>query len=202
MTVIENGVGTRRPARVDEEFRLHVNSLSFDLIQARAESGDSYIASTYNVANSPDGVVALTAAAGYQGVLYIQNNHADKEFHVSKLSISGDTAGHIDIKFIKNPTTGTLISDANTGAMENTNFESPSTFTGNIYVASAAAKTVTDGSHYMQFTSPAPGTLPLDMESGTILNTTRSIAVMVKVSVDMNVGLSVIGFYEDEGHEG
>ena len=151
------------------------------------------LADSFNIIS---GSVNLTSA-NESGILYIKNNENRDlvmEFAAVDLgpSTGGDTIAPL-IKFIRNPTTGTLISTATAAdIVSNQNFSSSRTLTADTFKGVEGA-TVTDGTdHSLRFTrSDREANLELDilLEKGDAMavtvtpetnNTSMNVLVVVR----------------------
>ena len=103
---ITDGVGKGYSAEVDSENRLRVFSISEQEVFNASSLGNSY--------NFNTGVINLTSASK-SAVLYIKNN-GDPDLILTQLSYSmGNStggAGDVLVTVLRNPTTGTIISNA------------------------------------------------------------------------------------------
>ena len=103
---ITDGVGKGYSAEVDSENRLRVFSISEQEVYNASSLGNSY--------NFNTGVINLTSASK-SAVLYIKNN-GDPDLVLTQLSYSmGNStggAGDVLVTVLRNPTTGTIISNA------------------------------------------------------------------------------------------
>jgi len=130
--------------------------------------------------NIISGSVSLTSA-GESGILYLKNNeNRDLIIEFSTIDLGPSTGGNAGaplIKFIRNPTTGTLISNATAAdIVSNQNFSSSRTLTADTFKGVEGA-TVTDGTdHALRFTrSDREAELELDI----LLEKGDSVAVTV-----------------------
>jgi len=141
---IKDGTGSGREAQVDEENRLRVHATTLAMNEHITDEGGSF--------NLNSGAAGVTVtSANESGVLYFKNGE-DRRFRIRGIvTILGPSTGGTNclIRVYKNPTTGTLISDANTSGVisSNRNFGSSLTLADSlVYNASGTDKTITDGS--------------------------------------------------------
>ncbi len=192
MTIIKDGTGTGREAAVDTTNKLETHSVQESEIQEATEKGDGY--------NINSSLVTLTNAAE-SGILYLKNNET-RDFDVDSVvvilgpSTGGATTDTTRVRFYKNPTTGTLISDANTTGLinSNANFGSSSTLTVDAFNAAANAETITDGTvHIESLVSPGNRVpFPLSM----VLTKGDSLAISLEPNdsnTSMKVMVAIIG---------
>lgn len=139
MVKIESGSGNGREAKVGSDNRLFVTGINRTEAQSALDLGDAY--------NINTGIVSISATTG---MLYLKNNE-DKHFFVEAIEVgtgagSYNTTGMVQIQITRNPTTGTLISDAIAVDQNgNRDFGSSDTLTADAYKAGASGKTITDG---------------------------------------------------------
>lgn len=135
---IKNG-SNGNVATVDEQGRVHAFSISETLQEEASVKGDSYNINTGSMAFSND----LEA-----GVLYLKNN-GDRNIVVVSIGLlmGNSTAGTGDalLTVLRNPTTGTVVSDQIAPAINvNKNFGSSKTLPADVYKG-GQGKTFTDG---------------------------------------------------------
>lgn len=140
---IEDGTGDGTGLKIN---KLH-EVLTRSVVESEAESATD-IGNSYNI-NS--GIVALTGTAD-SAMLYLKNDE-DSVLVIEAIAVGiGTMSATITdsalVTLIRNPTTGTIISDSNVAsAIANRNFGSSNTLksTTLAYSASATGKTFTDG---------------------------------------------------------
>lgn len=139
MNVIIDGTGTGKQAKVNLNNRLLIQGIIEEETQHAAETGDKY--------NINTGDITLTSCCE-SSVLYVKNNEdADLIVTTIILNLGASTCGSGDWKVgvYRNPTAGTVVSDASNVAMNsNQNFGSSNTLTVDAYKG-AEGKTLTDG---------------------------------------------------------
>lgn len=131
--------------KVDENRRLHTQTVSIDSSKSAAEKGRAY--------NINSGWVTLTDAADTP-LLYIKNNETN-DVHITAFAIGLDTATNgtatelATITIVRNPKTGTIITSTPTDApiISNNNFGSTDTFVADVYIG-ATGDTMTDGTDH------------------------------------------------------
>lgn len=123
--------------------------------------------------------IPLTTTGSFSAIFYIKNTSTTKTLHIGKLRTCSDQV--CEWKFIKNPTTGTLISDATAAAVENMNFGSSVLYVGDVYKG-ADAKTITDGVEAGTWINNIGHSQP-DWEGAIMLGPGDSIALSVKPAV-------------------
>lgn len=143
--VIEDGTGDAYLASVDSNHRLQTKAVSV------TENKD--ISSLGNAFNINTGIITLTSA-NKSALLYYKNNSTTHDAVVSKIiylfgtptSGSGDSI----MTGLRNPTAGTIVSNALLVEMDaNRNFGSTTTFGNNAYKG-AEGYTFTDGDKFLE----------------------------------------------------
>lgn len=143
--IIMDGTGTKFKAKVDNSFRLLVDSVSRTQAERAILKGDGY--------NLNTGLISLTNDSE-SGVFHIEYTGQNRLVIEEVLVILGDStsgSGVGTIKIIKNASTGTLISNGLTATQTNRNFSSSKTLTSNIYKG-AEGYTVTNGDTFARTT--------------------------------------------------
>ena len=174
MSVQKDPNGT--PAHVTDDNHALVAARTEALSEAEALLGWGFLVH--------GGILTLTNASTDNGLLYIKNSSEDATYIITKmeLHLGNSTSGTGDgqVKMYRNPTTGTLISDASDATISNRNTGKSQSIAGNFglfYKAVAAAETITDGGTYDEYPVATPtGTLLLESES-IVLEPNGAIAV-------------------------
>lgn len=179
---IRDGKGTGNRSKVSGN-RLFTHSVvETEAIHATAV-GDSY--------NINTGSVSLTSTTA-SGILYVKNNE-NRDLVIEAVACGLGNAGTVSdvasIVLVRNPTGGTLISNATAVSMnQNRNFGSSKTLTINAYKG-AEGSTVTGGNDIAQFFAAAGSRL--FAEVNMILTKGDSIAV----KIDTNTTLGTTNVY-------
>lgn len=183
---IKDGTGSGRTAGVNEANRLETEAITITELENRSETeeGAYYLASDF---------IALTTTASFNGVLYFKNT-LEQEIHIAYIRTCGDMVQ--EWKLIKNPTTGTLISDANAGLSNNINFSSNKTLTADVYSASGDGKTITNGSQIAQLINDV-GHSNTPLEGALILKNGDSVALTCKPAAAGDVCATVLVYIEE-----
>jgi len=139
MEQIQDGTGKGYTAKVDRENKLEVTSVSTPVEEAESLKGFSY--------NINTGIITLTNATKTP-VLYIKNNE-DYDLIIGTLiyqtGASTGGSGNILVDIVRNPTAGTIVSNATAVEMNiNRNFGSSRNLAVNAYKG-ATGNTMTDG---------------------------------------------------------
>lgn len=164
-------------------------SVSESEAQEATELGDGY--------NINTGVIGLTSSTE-SGVLYFKNGES-RRFIVEAIAVGVGSAGTVtdvsQITLVKNPTGGTLISNATAVDInENRSFGSSNTVASSLAYKGAEGNTVTGGDDALLFFQPAGGRLIADIQLE--LNPGNSIAVKIDTNTSSgttNVYAAVIG---------
>lgn len=138
---LKGGTGNNKPAGVTSDNRLQVASRTETEELHETDLGNSY--------NLNSGELNFTGTTE-SGMLYIKNTGADPIIvpaFIWLLGTTNGTFGEWRLRVYRNPTTGTLISDASALTPINKNFGSNKLLSdqATIYKASGYGKTVTDG---------------------------------------------------------
>jgi hypothetical protein len=136
---ILDGSGTGLRAKVDSNYRLHTHSVSESISENASSNGESYNVNT--------GTINLTSSSE-SSVVYLKNTD-EKDLLISTIGYllgnSTGGTGNLTIDVYKNPSAGTLISDAvNADIIENKNTGSNNTLEANVYKG-GEGKTCTGG---------------------------------------------------------
>lgn len=164
-------------------------SVSETEAQEATELGDGY--------NINTGVIGLTSSTE-SGVLYFKNGES-RRFIVEAIDVGIGSAGTVtdvsQITLVKNPTGGTLISNATAADInENRSFGSSNTLASSLAYKGAEGNTVTGGDDALLFFQAAGGRLIADIELE--LNPGNSVAVKIDTNTSSgttNVYAAVIG---------
>lgn len=164
-------------------------SVSESEAQEATELGDGY--------NINTGVIGLTSSTE-SGVLYFKNGES-RRFIVEAIAVGVGSAGTVtdvsQITLVKNPTGGTLISNATAVDINaNRSFGSSNTVASSLAYKGAEGNTVTGGDDALLFFQPAGGCLIADIQLE--LNPGNSIAVKIDTNTSSgttNVYAAVIG---------
>jgi hypothetical protein len=186
MPMMIRGGNNQKLVDVSDEHRLLVDAVSFAGIEhvSEVEEQGYYLASDF---------IDLTTTTSFNGVFYVKNN-SDTELHIFNFRTCGTVTQQW--KLIKNPTAGTLISDANPGTNENLNFKSTNTLTADVYGASGNAKTVTNGKQTAQLINNAGHSIH-ELQGSIILGKGNSLAMTCKPGAAGIVCVSLLCYLEE-----
>lgn len=164
---IRDGAGKGNMAKVNANQRLYTQTVQKSAALNANENGDAY--------NINTGVITLTNAADTP-VLYLKNNET-QDLVVEAVAIglgptTGGTGGWIKGTFVRNPTTGTIISSTPTDVdiNSNRNYGSTNTLTADAYKG-ATGDTMTDGDDH----------IILNLGQGSTTSSTRSFVTINEI---------------------
>jgi len=136
-TIIKDGTGQGKAAKVDNKHRLATKTVSQSELISATQSGNAYTLST--------GLINLTSG-DESAVLYLKSNE-NSDLVVAKILTQvglSNATGDIIRRDIIAPTTGTLITDATPALVANLNTGSSNSLDATVYVG-AEGKTVGGG---------------------------------------------------------
>jgi hypothetical protein len=144
--MILDGQGKGYRAKVNENQRLYTNSITIEENFSATKLGNSY--------NINTGIIDLTDATETP-IMYFKNNE-EQRFHILTVVFAAWTStggtgtdGVPKLVFVRNPTTGTIISSpTNVDINSNRNYGSSNTLTVDAYKG-ATGDTMTDGSDHI-----------------------------------------------------
>lgn len=197
MVQIDDSTGTGYSAKVNKNNRLATFAVTETEAIAALAIGNGYNINTGDI-----------TVSGNQNnaVLYMKNNE-DEPFFVEAIAVgigSGTvgtgTAGMCEVKIVRNPTAGTIVSDASPVADNaNRNFGASKTFQGLAYKAVAPGETFTDGTDIAQFYQGHSGrlyaTVNFELQKGDSIGITLNTYGATGVPVTCYA--AVIGFVHD-----
>jgi hypothetical protein len=190
---LEDGTGSGSRVKVTSDNRLETFSITESrMADISLRNGKAFIITS--------DFVALTTTGAFNGMLYIKNTDTSRDLFVDKVRVcgTGTSMNAMQCKFYKNPTTGTLISDANDGIVVPSNLGSNEVFTGDIYAASGDAKTVTNGTQFSQFTIHLPGHTIQEYDGALIIPGGSALAIAVQPSAATTACIEIQAWYEEK----
>ena len=168
---IENGVGNGYRAKVDSTFRLHTDAVS------RSEREQAVLlGNCFNISTGP---VTLTSANA--SAVFYMCYEGEVPFVIEEILVilGGTTGGAGDalIEILKNPSTGTIVSNA-VAVNTNTNrdFSSSNVLSGSFYKGTEA-DTITNGDTFAKTTRNSFGTVVAFDGAPIVLRKGNSIAI-------------------------
>lgn len=191
MNFIEDGKGTGYSAQVDNNHRLQVKSISEGFNVEAAILGDNY--------NINTGPITLTSDNN-SAVFYLKNGE-EKDFIITEiiaiLGTSTGGSGDTVVKIIKNPTTGTIITNAvDVDNTENRNFGSSKELAESHICKGVEGDTFTDGVDFADTSRSGSTTVNFDADV-IILPKSSSIGVEIEPATgntNQIVRVAVVGF--------
>jgi hypothetical protein len=189
--IIEDGTGSGKKAKVNAENRVE----TFSVIESRISDISNREGKSFILTSD---FVALTTTGSFNGMLYIKNTDTSQDLYIDRVRIcgTGTSMNAMQSRFVKNPTTGTLISDANDGISVAANLGSNEEFAGINYAASGDGKTVTDGLQFSQFTIHLPGHTIQEYNGAIIIPGGSSMAIEVKPGAATTACIEVQCWFE------
>jgi hypothetical protein len=191
---LENGGGSGYRAKVNKNNQLYVNSVSKAEERQATRDGRSY--------NINTGSIELTSA-NESAVLFLKNNE-DQNLHITSIiailgqSTGGSATDDVIVEVLRNPTAGTVVSDATAvDVNSNRNFGSSNTLTADVYKG-AETKTLTDGNQHI-LSLIAPGTR-VSFNIDEVLTKGSSIGVTLNPpasNTSMDVMVAILCHLED-----
>lgn len=184
---IKDGSGRGYLARVNSQQKLLTEATVFtNMHQISNNFGQAYVVTT--------DFIPITTTVSYSGILYVQNTSTDLHMHVALIKAAQDVL--TQWKFIKNPTTGTLISTATLAKITNLNFNSNNIGQAVVYQG-ANALTVTDGIEAALWTENAGG-IPIGLDGAVILQTNDTVAFMAQPTATANINMSLMVYFDED----
>jgi len=178
-------------ASVNAKGRLLTNTIQISDNTAKAQDGDAYLTNSGDITLTTDSESA---------VFYVKNNE-DRDMIITQVAIGiGFSTGGTPTEFaianvLRNPTEGTIISDASSALTGNRNFSSNNTLTANIFKG-AEGKTLTGGTILLPNKGIAPSlgilTTPLVLGKGSAIGITitppaGNTSVVVVAALDIHL---------------
>lgn len=186
---ITDGTGKGYVAAVNSDNRLETRSVTRPVVSDIShENGEAFVVAS--------DFITLTTTASFNGILYIKNTSTTKHLHIEKIRVCSSASGSVQCRLVKNPTTGTLISDANSADVGNANFSSALAFTGLGYAASGDGKTITDGTNFSNFINNSPGHSIQEYLGALILGPGDSLALTAKPSASTTLCSEIQCYFE------
>jgi hypothetical protein len=188
MSSILDGRGRGYRAGVTPRRQLETIAVTESRIADISKSGYSFLVAT--------DFVSLTTTGSFNGLLYIKNNSTDRNIFIKTVRVCSSGTGYMQIRAIRNPSAGTLISDANSADKLSANAGSNVVFDGLAYSASGDGKTVTDGDNWTQFINKSPGHSVQDYQGAIVIPGGKSVAITAKPSVATTICIEIQLWFE------
>jgi len=188
MRTILDGTGGGYEAKVNNQNRLETFSITEDRVaDISNKTGDTFILAS--------DFISLTTTASFNALMFIKNN-SDKKLYIQTVRGCSTGSGTMQFRIIRNPTEGTIVSDANNSDQLSANFGSSNTFNGLAYSASGDGKTITDGSNLTQYINHSPGHSIEDYRGAVVIPKGGSMGITCKPSVSTTICLEIICWFE------
>lgn len=156
---IQDGTGSSKKVKVNSNNRIETESVTTSSLSTTSkQDGNAYTVGT-------DGVLNFNFTSGVDNAILYCKNNEDVDLFVDVCVVSQDVAGIY--KYIKNPTTGTLIDSGTTTTPVNLNFGSSNVADLDVIKLNASGQTFTNGTVITYSRNPA-GLQPLDF-LGTVV---------------------------------
>lgn len=156
---IQDGTGSSKKVKVNSNNRIETESVTTSSLSTTSkQDGNAYTVGT-------DGVLNFNFTSGVDNAILYCKNNEDVDLFVDVCVVSQDVAGIY--KYIKNPTTGTLIDSGTSTTPVNFNFGSSNVADLDVIKLNASGQTFTDGTVITYSRNPA-GLQPLDF-LGTVV---------------------------------
>lgn len=187
---IIDGTGSGKRAQVDKSNRLHVHSVGETIAENASQNGDSY--------NINTGLITMTDATD-SSLLYFKNQ-GENDLQISAVGylLGGSTggSGNIFATIVKNPTGGTIVSDAIDVAINQNKNAGSSNMLNVLAYKGGTGKTSTGGQDFYYSLIPSAGRTYVVATGNIVLPTGSSIAVKVQpqtgnTSMDVQIFLAV-----------
>lgn len=177
---LEDGTGGGKLAKITSDNRVE----TFSIVESRVADVSKNDGNAFLLATD---FISLTTTGSFNGIMYIKNSSDTYNLFIDKVRTCSDIMGNVQIRVLRNPTAGTLISDANPSEQFSANVGSNNVFDGLSYSASGDGKTVTDGGNLSQFINHSPGHSIQEYGGAVVLPKGGSIALVAKPSVAMTL---------------
>jgi len=192
MSVIKDGTGNGKFAKVDSQNRIHTKSVTISEQTSRSLEGGGY--------NINTGLISLTSG-NESAVMYMKYTGVT-DFHVSAIAVGvGKLGGTISdpalIKMYRNPTTGTIVDNAVTAGLlnENRNFGSAAALSATIYKG-VEGDTFTDGDEIAMFYQNGNGRLFASIDFILTPQTTIGLSITPNATSGGDIYAAFIGHEE------
>jgi len=195
--ILEDGTGKSFKVKVDANNRLHTQSVTTPQNDQANTKGNAY--------NINTGIITLTNDTATP-VIYLKNNE-DLNYHLQFIAVAlGPTTGGdssmTQIKLIKNPTTGTIISGATAvDIISNRNFGSSGELNVDCYKG-ATNLTFTDGDDYLLYFLQDDNRLFASTD--TVIPNSKTVGVTIQPpagNTSMELYVAFVGYLLDTENE-
>jgi len=191
MIILKDGTGTGVKLKINSDNRAVVEATS----QTRIADISERLGQAYTIAT---GFVPLTTTASFTGILWIKNTDIEgRDMFIEHIRVCGSAPMMEDVQCVvyRNPTTGTLISNAVSAYKTNNNFGSANQFNGLAYKG-VDADTITNGDWFTQFVTHISGHSIIDFNDSIVIPKNSSIGFALKPTDAMEVCMEVNCHFE------
>lgn len=189
--ILTDGTGSGSQLKINELNRIVGDCTS----QTRIADISLRTGQAYTIAT---GFISLTTTASFSGILWIKNTDSEgRNMLIEHIRVCGESAAMEAVQCVvyRNPTTGTLISNASAAYASNNNFGSANAFNGLAYKG-ADANTITNGDWFTNFTTHVSGHSIIDFNDSLIIPKNSSIGFALKPSNTMEICMEVNVHFE------
>lgn len=185
---IEDGTGSSREARVDEDHRLHISGVADTrFVFISEEYGNAFLIASH-------AIIPITTLNTEHAVLYLKNNSSQYHLHVYNIRTCGTQVQKWMMYKGGATTAGTIVTGANPGTITTTLFSSPNTPDITVYsgVNGSTVTNVTMMDHWIN----GVGHSIEEFDGALILDKNDVLALTVSLSVAGDICTRIMGFYE------
>lgn len=184
--VLKDGAGTGKTAQVNSKNQLEVRAVTEPRLHENSvEDGQVYVVST-------NGFIAINTLNTETACLYTKNTSTTKRFIINRVRTCGNQIQKVVM--YKNPTAGTIISNATAGQNTNMNFSSSNSAELTTYKG-ADTYTFTNGTHVAQHINNI-GHSTEETSDALILGPNDSFGITFELAASGLVCAAMEGFFE------
>lgn len=191
---IKDGSGSSFLAKVNKSNQLETSAVISDIALERNESGDAY--------NLNTGIITITDAVETP-LIYFKNNETE-DFIIEAVALGmfnstgGSSTANVFATFIRNPTTGTIISNANNVDINsNRNYGSSKTLSVDAFKG-ATGNTLTNGSDHILVRISAGSRSLIGINEVIPKGSTFAVKIKPPTSnTSMDMYVAIIGYLHD-----
>jgi len=184
-TIIEDGNGTGKKAQVDSSNRLEVSATVHP--ELHFNSKEDKLAFDFSTGD----FISITSADTETGIFYMKNDSTTKSVVISTIRVCANQVHKV--KVYKNPTGGTLISNATAGVVTNLNFTSSNTSDVTVYKGVEGA--TVSGTAFTQHISNKGHSL-VTTGDALILGPKDSLSISMELDTAGDACIRLVGYIE------
>lgn len=181
---VQDGTGSSRKAKVDEDNRLEVKAITIKDVEDAAERGDVYFC--------PTNRVFTINTSAEQSLAFLRNDSTTREVHVDEVTFDTNQTDSI-FRLYKNVTT---VSAATTVTPVNSNFESGKAAEA-LFTAFTTAATSFTGGTLMRSVQPVAGRICFETFDAIILGKDDNLMLSIFSPTSALCGADIIFHHED-----